>query len=320
MLIASCISFLRYLKYVKRYSDHTIRNYSIDIDGYIIFLKSVYNINNFHGKLYSMIESQSSNCISIANDIDIGLLSKDNIRGFMAHMFEIGKCRRTILRRVAAIKSLCSFMISDNLIEHNPSENIDTPKKPSSVFSVLDKEVIFNFFEQPDLSTFKGFRDRCIMELLYCTGMRVSELAAINIEDINFEEKTIKVKGKGKQERLVFFTECVAEWLKAYIEHKTRKDIIVDKSVVFLNRFGTRINIRSIDRAFKIYVAKSGIACNITPHSLRRALACHYIEKGIDIKSIKNILGHTALSSTTVYARSTSATRMSEYRRAHPRS
>ncbi|MCK5787911.1 MAG: tyrosine-type recombinase/integrase [Chlamydiia bacterium] len=323
MLISYVLSYINHIVVVKRYSPHTARNYSMDLEAFINFLfySKDPKSDNKSPSIYSMVK-EGMVCCSAEVDIEISYVTRTSIRKFLAHMYQLGKCRRTILRRYASIRSFCNFAISESIILHNPCENIDHPKKPPANDSFVDKEAIFTFFDSPNLRSVLGFRDRCIMELLYCTGMRVSELVGVNVNNIDFENNTIKIHGKGKIDRMVFINEAVSEWLKAYINHAKRKAIL-EKSIdnaVFLNCFGNRISTRSVDRAFKQYLSKSDMFCSITPHTLRRALACNYLERGVDIKKIKKILGHKSLASTTLYAKSTSKLRIDEYNRAHPRS
>lgn len=321
MLLYTMVAFLKYISDVRRYSEHTIRNYSIDLDAFLVFIKEKHKMPEKHESLYRIFKSyRTVENIHIANDLSKYVVNKNSIRAFLAHLHYEGKCRRTILRRFASMKSFCRFCVSEGIMNSSSCDGLASLKKPAMSSSILDRELIYSFFEQPKLSTIKGFRDRCIMELLYCTGMRVSELTKMNLDDVNMKDGTVKIRGKDKQERMCFLNQCVVNWIEAYIKHPKRVSKVSKGSdPVFLNCFGERISVRSVDRNFKDYVLKSGFSCKITPHSLRRALACHFLEKGIDIKKIKKILGHRSLSSTTIYAKSTMDTKLEAYKKGHPR-
>ena len=192
-------------------------------------------------------------------------------------------------------------------IKENPSIEIANPKLDKPLPTFLQYEQITQFFSTPDTKLFLAFRDRCIMELLYSSGIRVSELCQLNRSDFDPHSLWIKVKGKGSKERIVPLTKAASDWLKKYINHPERyldgkkhhKER--DKNAIFLNRWGERITTRSVDRMFKYYNKASGIAIKITPHTLRHSIATHLLEKGMDLKTIQEILGHSTITATTVY-------------------
>jgi len=163
------------------------------------------------------------------------------------------------------------------------------------------------------------------MELFYSSGLRISELVAVNKEDINFEQYLIKLKGKGKKERIVPITPHAAHWIREYLNHPERYTEInghqaeMDPHAVFLNRFGTRLTTRSIDRHFDNYLKKSGLSGRITPHTIRHTIATHWLQNGMDLKTIQTILGHSSLTTTTIYTQVSPKLKQEVHEKSHPR-
>lgn len=163
------------------------------------------------------------------------------------------------------------------------------------------------------------------MELFYSSGLRISELVALNRKDIDFSALLIKLKGKGKKERIIPFTRNAAQWIKNYLENPERHHKIdghlaeADPEAVFLNKLGKRLTTRSIDRHFEAYLKKSGLAGRATPHTLRHSIATHWLENGMDLKTIQMLLGHNALETTTIYTKVSNTLKIKVYNESHPR-
>jgi integrase/recombinase XerC len=189
----------------------------------------------------------------------------------------------------------------------------------------LQYEQIRHFFDQPDLSDYLGFRDRTMMELFYSSGLRVSELIALNRQDFDYENLLVKLRGKGKKERITPITKNAAYWIKAYLEHSDRQQSSdrhsaeIDSQAVFLNKHGTRLTARSVDRKFDYYLKKSGLAGKITPHTFRHTIATHWLENGMDLKTIQILLGHQSLNTTTIYTHVSTRLKKQVYDETHPR-
>jgi integrase/recombinase XerC len=196
---------------------------------------------------------------------------------------------------------------------------IDTPKRDRTVPHSLSYSQIEHFFNLPDISTFLGFRDRTIMELFYSSGLRVSELAGLNRSDFDKEELLLLVRGKGKKERIIPITENAAHWITSYLFHQERFAQQQDGKAIFLNRLGTRLTTRSIDRLFCYYLAKSGFADIITPHVIRHTIATHWLEQGMDLKTIQVLLGHSSMATTTIYTEVSSDLKKLVVAALHPR-
>ena len=217
------------------------------------------------------------------------------------------------------------YSCSQKLITINPAEDLENPKLDKKLPASLNYDQIQILFEQPDTTTYLGFRDRAIMELFYSSGLRVSELVTLNRHDFDPESLLIKIKGKGKKERIAPITKNAAEWIKNLLNHPERylecdgHAAQIDPQAIFLNRRGTRITTRSVDRKFDKYLQASGLAGHVTPHTIRHTIATHWLENGMDLKTIQMILGHSSLSTTTIYTQVSSKLKKEVYDKTHPR-
>jgi integrase/recombinase XerC len=287
--------FLEFLKIVRNASVHTLRNYEIDLRQFKSFFKK-----------------------------DATLIVKADIRIFLAQLHSQSYQRKTILRKVAALRSFYKYLCHKGHITHNPMLEIDSLKAEKLLPKALSKEEVEAFLSLPNVDTCLGVRDKVILELLYSSALRISELTSLNWEDLNLEERLLKLKGKGKKERIVPITKIAAEWLAYYRKHPERKEGGVwnlpekDSKAIFLNRWGRRLSVRSCDRLFRGYQLKSGMAKKITPHTLRHSIATHLLENGMDLKTIQEILGHESLSTTQIYTKVGSQLKRAVYDKSHP--
>ncbi|GAB4237341.1 MAG: tyrosine recombinase XerC [Chlamydiales bacterium] len=295
--------FIEHLRIVKHASEHTLRNYTIDLRDFFTYLTE-----NHKFKTETTLEE----------------IHKQDIQGYVAHLHG-NKHRKTIVRRLATLRSFFHYCLSQGVIETNPADSIPNPKYEKKLPHSLSYDQVMRLLAQPDISCYLGFRDRTIMELLYSSGLRVSELVGINRIDFNPSQLIIKIRGKGKRERITPITEQAAQWIQNYIEHPERHiDIAghkgeVDPQAIFLNKWGTRLTTRSLDRNFKNYLISSGLAGDITPHTIRHTIATHWLENGMDLKSIQLLLGHKSLETTTIYTHVSPKLKKSVYDKSHPR-
>lgn len=244
-------------------------------------------------------------------------VSKRTVRRFLAHLYEKKASTRTILRRISALKSFYKYAAREKWVEQNPIEEIESPKKekrlPVSI-SYAQVEVLLN---QPDLTTYLGLRDRVIMELFYSSALRLSELANLKKRDFDREGLVLNIFGKGKKQRQTPITQTAADWLLRYLEHPERDE--KDGTAIFLNKYGKKLTPRSIDRNFAAYLKASGLSQRITPHTIRHTIATHWLENGMDLKTIQLLLGHTSLSTTTIYTHVSTKLKREVYDKTHPR-
>ena len=289
--------FLHYLQIVKGASDHTLRNYSIDLKEF----------QNF----FTPGEPEQ--------------VHKRSIRRYLSHIHQKGLSNRTILRRISSLRSFFRFATKEKLIPRNPMEDIESPKREAKLVTILSVWQIDLLLSQPDIDSYLGFRDRTIMELFYSSAIRLSELVGLNRTDFDDHSFLLNVRGKGKKQRRVPITKTAAQWLTDYLSHSFRHfeskehKPQIDSRAIFLNKWGKRLTARSIDRKFAQYLKASGLSQNITPHTIRHSIATHWLEKGMDLKTIQILLGHASLATTTIYTHVSPKLKRKVYEKTHPR-
>jgi tyrosine recombinase XerC len=288
-------AFLEYLRHERNASPHTIACYQRDLKQLATYLK----------------------------EKNVSLKRTDNVvlRGFLATLYEKRDKKSTVARKLAAIRSFFQFCIRKRWLEDNPAKVVATPKQEKHVPLFLSEEDMDEFLDLPKTDKPLDLRDKCILELLYATGLRVSELVGIDLEDMNFEERLIRVRGKGKKERLVPFGKVAGESLAFYIRarnliHKGR----IDDSALFLNYRGARITSRSVERIVDKYIRFSAMRRKISPHSLRHSFASHLLSRGADLRVIQELLGHESLATTQKYTHLDLKQLLDVYKKSHPRS
>jgi len=287
--------FFSYLKYEKNASPHTIASYKRDLTQLAAYMDN---------KKYRL------------KDVDNVIL-----RGFLASLYEKKEKKSTIARKLAAIRSFFQFCMRKMWLDDNPAKVVATPKQEIYMPSFLSEEEMADFLDLPKSDKVLALRDRAILELLYATGVRVSELVGINIEDMTFEEKMIRVRGKGKKERLVPFGKMAENSLYSYLKarqliNKTK----IDDKALFLNYRGERISSRSVERIVNKYIHRSATKRKISPHSLRHSFASHLLSRGADLRVIQELLGHESLATTQKYTHLDLRHLLEVYKKSHPRS
>lgn len=328
MFISAAYQFLEHLRVVKNASEHTIRNYSIDLNALKNFLEKEQLGNCMPESLPDKISHINHYNDRWKGKDDLILLesiNKKTIRGFLANLNEKQANKRTIVRRLSSLRTFFKYAVVQKLMTADPTEELESPKLEKKIPSPLSYDQVKKLIEQPDTTGYLGFRDRVIMELFYSSGLRVSELVALNRDEFDSKSLLIKLKGKGKKERIVPITKNAAEWIIAYLEHTERHLDIdghsaqVDTKAIFLNRHGKRLTTRSVDRNFDKYLKISGLANKVTPHTIRHSIATHWLENGMDLKTVQVMLGHSSLSTTTIYTQVSKTLKKKVYDAAHPR-
>lgn len=324
-MIAAIYQFLQFLR-AKNSSEHTIRNYAIDLN----------SLKSYLDKKNKCIKEQISPPIHYQESYEnrntkydtiyrFEMIDRITIRGYLAYLHELKQKKRTIARRLCTLRTFFSFCAAQKLISKDPTEEIESAKIDKKLPAALTYDQVLHLFAQPDTTHYLGFRDRCILEIFYSSGLRVSELVALNREDFDEDCLLLKLKGKGKKERIVPLTKTAARWIKNYLNHPERHLLIgghlpeIDHEAIFINRLGTRLTPRSVDRNFKAYIKSSGLAGKATPHTIRHSIATHWLENGMDLKTIQLLLGHSNLATTTIYTHVSSSLKKQVHRKAHPR-
>ena len=280
--------FLSYLKLARGVSQHTLRAYRLDLEGFFEFTKTQ-------------------------------TITKSLIRSYLAHLYEKKASPATISRHLSALRSFYKFAMREKLATENPLEEIESPKKAKTLPVSITYNQVEVLFSKPDPSNYLGFRDRAIMELFYSSGLRLSELVGLNRADFDALNGVLNVYGKGKKQRQTPITKTATEWLVNYLNHPERAKTEKDPKAIFLNKWGKRLTSRSVDRNFATYLKASGFSERITPHTIRHTIATHWLEKGMDLKTIQMLLGHTSLATTTIYTHVSSKLKREVYDKTHPR-
>ncbi|MBI4373064.1 MAG: tyrosine recombinase XerC [Candidatus Omnitrophica bacterium] len=282
--------FLNFLEAEKNASPHTVKNYRSDLVEFFRFL----------GK---------------ASLSDVNYIA---IRRFLAHLKEKDFLKSTISRKLACLKSFFKYLTREHLVSANPASGIATPKRDRRLPSYLETQEMEHLLESTHGDKWEMKRDRAILELLYSSGIRVSELVGLNEEDVDLLSSLLKVRGKGKKERIVPIGSCAAQAVKDYLDalpvgSETRLQPL------FLNRQKTRLTDRSVRRITLKCAKRAALKKDISPHTLRHTFATHLLDRGADLRSVQELLGHAHLSTTQIYTH-VSAKRLREaYDQAHPR-
>jgi integrase/recombinase XerC len=284
------IKFINYLEVEKNASEHTLLNYHKDLEEFAAFI----------------------------NSDDLRAVTHLKLRTWLAYLKKKDYAKSTIARKLASLRSFFKFCVRENFIETNPAVSLATPKQEKKLPNFLTEAEVIKLLEAPDAATEAGLRDRAILETLYSTGMRVGELVALNYENIDFISGVIKVRGKGKKERLVPVGESALKAIKAYLDKRVVPDG-ESKRVLFLNKRGRRINQRTIRRVIEKYIKVFCAKTGISPHTLRHSFATHLLDRGADLRSVQELLGHANLSTTQIYTHITAQRLKEVYNKAHPR-
>lgn len=318
-LIQAAYRFLDYLAQVKHASVHTVRSYAVDLNSLKQYIEE-FELQLAQEKRPEKIQydaSYESRDHEGEGQIPLSLIDRLLLRRFLAHLSHQSAHRRTVVRRLSSLRTFCKFAFLQKWLAENPMEEIEGPKLEKRLPVSLNYEQVQRLFSQPNTSDYIGFRDRAIMELFYSSGLRVSELVGLNRADFQPEELLVRLRGKGKKERVIPITKNAAEWISAYLSHPERKE--QDEQALFLNRLGSRLTSRSVDRKFDKYIKASGLAGHITPHTIRHTIATHWLESGMDLKTIQLLLGHSSLATTTLYTHVSTQLKKEVYDKAHPR-
>ena len=286
--------FLDYLKYERNASPHTIDAYRRDllqVTGYL--------------------ESRKVRLSRVDNII---------LRGWLAELHQKNISKTSAARKLAAVRSFFQFCLKRRILEANPAKIVTRPKLDDPVPGFLSEGEMEQFLDLPDASDKLGPRDRAIFEMFYATGIRVSELVGLDLDDVGLEERLIRVRGKGKKERLVPFGRTAAESLSAYLEKRMllMKGNFSDPAI-FLNYRGERITARSVERLVAKYIRRTSVRRKISPHSLRHSFATHLLGRGADLRVIQELLGHESLGTTQKYTHIDLRQLLDVYRKSHPR-
>ncbi|HHY69813.1 MAG TPA: site-specific tyrosine recombinase XerD [Bacillota bacterium] len=287
--------FLNYLEHEKGLSANTLASYGIDLKDYREFLSEY-----------------SSETIETANSA--------TIVAYLMFLRRQGRATSTVARRLAAIKGFYQFLLREGCIVKDPSENLSAPSLERRLPKVMSLAEIERLLAQPDPSTPLGLRDKAMLEVLYATGLRVTELVDLNMNDVDLLEGFVRCMGKGSKERVVPMGEIAVLSLKAYLE-QGRSELVTDleEQALFVNQEGARMSRQSVWKLVKKYARQAEIRKEVTPHTIRHSFATHLLEHGADIRAVQEMLGHADISTTQIYIHVTKDRLKEVYAKSHPR-
>ncbi len=293
-------AFLDDLEHRRGASAHTVRSYRADLDQFLGFLADGWGMDLEKGAL---------------EDVDVLTL-----RGFLAHLHNQGTARSSIARKLAALRTFFRFLTREGILEKNPARLISTPRQEKKIPGRLEEEEVEKLLECPDRSNPLGRRDHAVLELFYATGLRVGELVGLDRSSLELDARLVRARGKGKKERLVPYGEPAADALERYL--RDRRELAQrgpGTDALFLNARGQRLTERSVHRLVRKYMKQAALRSGLSPHSLRHAFATHLLERGADLRSIQELLGHSSLSTTQKYTHLTTAKLLEVYEKTHPK-
>lgn len=298
--------FLEHLKYERNVSSHTLRNYESDLEQFLDYL------------------SPADTKTGKRSPPEVPSIDHITIREWLALLHSAQKKKSSIARKLAALRTFFQFLVREGVLELNPAKLVSTPRLEKKLPQHLSIEEAIRFIEAPDVETDLGKRDRAMLELMYATGVRVAELTTLNLADIDFNNRLIRVTGKRRKQRIVPFGEPAANALRDYL--KIRDKFLFNAPItnredeaLFLNYQGTRITTRSVGRMVEKYIRICADVHNVSPHALRHSFATHLLDSGADLRDIQELLGHARLSTTQIYTHVSMEKLIEVYDKAHPK-
>jgi len=301
--------FLAYLKLNRNVSPHTARAYESDVGQFLSFLATARGL--------------------AAEALDASQFDTAAVRAFLGELYRRGNSRASAGRKLAAVRAFGRYLRREGVLDQDPGALVGTPRRELKIPAYLEVGEMARLLEMPDSSTPLGRRDRAILELFYASGLRLSELVGLDLDDVNLPGRVVRVLGKGGKQRLVPFNRMAADALRQYLpdretitgaaERQPSRSARRARHPLFLNYRGGRLSTRSVDRLVRRYVAGCSARFGISPHALRHSFATHLLERGADLRAIQELLGHARLSTTQRYTHVNATQLLESYRKAHPK-
>ncbi|MGD7045492.1 site-specific tyrosine recombinase XerD [Jeotgalibacillus proteolyticus] len=289
------LDFIQFMIVEKGLSENTVQSYERDLKNYLNYIEKV-----------EQIESVCD-------------VKRTHILQFFSHLKSQGKSAKTIARHTSSIRSFHHFLIRNRRCDGDPTEHLDTPKSEKTLPKVLNIEEVEQLLQAADLSKASGYRDRAMMEVLYATGMRVSELTGLQLDDVNLDMGFIRCIGKGNKERIIPVGKTATEILEVYIRQSRSKFVRTSTNALFLNQKGNSLTRQGFWKILKALAVKANIQKELTPHTLRHSFATHLIENGADLRAVQEMLGHADISTTQIYTHVSTRRIREVYAKFHPR-
>ena len=286
--------FEKYLISERKYPDNTVNSYLNDLNNYNQYIKE--------------------------NNINYKTINKDEIRNYLKYLDELQRSKSSISRSLSALRNFYTYLMYNKVVEINPFRNIKNPKKDKKLPNFLQNDELKTIFDSIDMSTSLGLRNRLIIELLYATGIRVSELTSLKLSNIDVSNQEIRILGKGSKERIVFFGDYAKHYLDLYLNEARNELLQQNKSdVLLINNNGTPLSRRGVELIVDNIVKKAALKHNISPHVLRHTFATDMLNNGADLITVQELLGHSNLSTTQIYTHITNDRIKDVYLKTHPR-
>ena len=290
-------AFLNYLTYERNVSQNTVEAYRDDLESFVSFLANDY--------------------LTMARDqIELRRLDNLSIRAYLAHLARKKLARSSIARHLSALRSFFRYLMREGIVDANPARTVATPRREKHLPAVMQPAEVSALIEQPEGDAPLVTRDRAFLELMYASGLRISELVGIDLDDLELRSRLVKVHGKGSKERIVPFGSKAEAALRAWL---TVREAEPDEQAVFVNYRGERISARSVRRLFDRYARGASLKAGVSPHTMRHSFATHLLNAGADLRAIQELLGHASLSTTQKYTHLNDWQLIEVYRKAHPR-
>ena len=292
--------FLDYLTYERNVSPNTIKAYRDDLESFTAFLCNDY--------------------FTLGRDLlELKRVDHLAVRSYLAHLSRRKLSRSSAARHLSALRMFFKWLVREGVVEANPARMVATPRREKHLPSVMQTSDVALLLEQADTSLTLGLRDAAWLELMYASGLRISELVGVDLDDLELRSRLVKVHGKGSKERIVPFGSKAEAALRAYLAVRDELASDPEEQAVFVNFRGKRITTRSVHRLFERYLRKAALRAGISPHTMRHSFATHLLNAGADLRAIQELLGHASLSTTQKYTHLNDWQLIAVYRKAHPR-
>jgi len=327
--------FLNYLRFERHFSPHTAKCYAADLHQFCGFLgqsssqaapaESARPPGDFelggNGGGIATVVAPPQTVSSVRAGPDLLATATEDVQRFLTFLRTQEYSKSTTARKLATLRSFFKFCLKRGYVKSNPLSTIRTPKQDKRLPKYLEEHEIRKLMDTPDVSNTLGCRDRAMLETMYSTGVRVSELVDLNLADIDFVGEALHIRGKGKKERITPISPTALAWIKRYTELRRAdpRSEAFNQEAVFVNKHGQRLSTRSVRRKLDKYLMICGLDPSISPHTLRHSFATHMLNRGADLRAVQELLGHQSLSTTQIYTHVTAARMKQAYDQAHPR-
>jgi integrase/recombinase XerC len=319
--------FINYLRAERHFSPHTSKCYTADLAQFCQYLagekhaptEAATSGNN--GPTERQAAATAVDASGEATNRRLLEVDTEVVRGFLSELREKNYCKSTVARKLATLRSFYKFLVRRSYLPSNPVAPIRTPKQDKRLPKCLEIEQIERLLSNPDTTTLLGSRDRAMLETLYSTGLRVSELVALNVEDVELASSVIRVRGKGKKQRMIPLGPGAVQAILHFLDLR-RNDARCanfDAEALFINKHGKRLSTRSVRRKLDKYLLEAGLDLSVSPHTLRHSFATHMLRRGADLRSVQEMLGHQSLSTTQIYTHLSGERVRKTYDETHPR-